>query len=435
MVEASPIWGALAFLVMLLLTALSVPIAASMGFVGLVLVILFYGDFSSLQFVAANSWGNVALYDMSVFPLFIFMGNLISKSDLGRDAFDGINRLMGRTRGGLAMVSTMTCALFGSVSGSSMSTIVAIGGVALPQMKRYGYSNMLRTGSVSTSGCIANLIPPSMAAVLFSVVTEVSLGKLFIAGIIPGLILTFLILGTIYIWALVRPEDAPRSNETFTLKEKLEGLKAPLPILMIFLFLMVGIYQGLFSPAEGAGMGVFFTIVMMVVLGKFTWGRFYDALRDTIKMTSMIFAILMAAVMFSSTIALSQLPQFIADWSLETVESPLAILYLVILIFIIAGCILENFGMVMMLVPLFYPVITQAGFDGIFFGVIIIMMMEMSMLTPPIGNNIYVTSYVDGEATYMDVTIGTIPFYVAVMGLTVLIIHFPMIAMWLPSTM
>ena len=182
-------------------------------------------------------------------------------------------------------------------------------------------------------------------------------------------------------------------------------------------------------------MGVFFTIVMMVVLGKFTWGRFYDALRDTIKMTSMIFAILMAAVMFSSTIALSQLPQFIADWSLETVESPLAILYLVILIFIIAGCILENFGMVMMLVPLFYPVITQAGFDGVFFGVIIIMMMEMSMLTPPIGNNIYVTSYVDGEATYMDVTIGTIPFYIAVMGLTVLIMHFPMIAMWLPSTM
>ena len=185
---------------------------------------------------------------------------------------------------------------------------------------------MLRTGSVSTSGCIANLIPPSMAAVLFSVVTEVSLGKLFIAGIIPGLILTFLILGTIYIWALVRPEDAPRSNETFTLKEKLKGLKAPLPILMIFLFLMVGIYQGFFSPAEGAGMGVFFTIVMMVVLGKFTWRRFFDALRDTIKTTSMLFAILMAAVMFSSTIALSQLPQFIADWSLETVESPLAIL-------------------------------------------------------------------------------------------------------------
>ena len=249
------------------------------------------------------------------------------------------------------------------------------------------------------------------------------------------MILTILILGTIYVWAIVRPEDAPRSTETFTLKEKLEGLKAPLPILMIFVFLIGGIYQGFFSPAEGAGMGVFFTLVMMVGLGRFTWQRFFDALRDTIKMSTMTFTILMAAVMFSSTIALSQLPQFIADWSLENVESPIAILYMVILIFLVAGCILENFGMVMMLVPLFFPVATQAGFDGVFFGVIIVMMMEMSMLTPPIGNNIYVTAYVDGEATALDVTIGTIPFYVAVLGLTALIIHFPMIAMWLPSTM
>ena len=179
MVEATPFWGGLAILALLLLSALSVPIAASMGIVGLGLVDLFYGDFTGLQFIATSAWGNVAKYSLSMFPLFILMGSLIARSGLGADAFDGMNRLMGRTRGGLAMVSTTTCALFGCVSGSSSSTIVAIGSVAIPEMKKYGYSAGLRTGSVAVNGCIANLIPPSLAAVLYAVVT---LG----CGCVPG---------------------------------------------------------------------------------------------------------------------------------------------------------------------------------------------------------------------------------------------------------
>ena len=435
MVEASPIWGGLAVLALLILSALSVPIAASMGIVGLAMVFLFYGDFTSLQFVATSAWGNVAKYSLSMFPLFIFMGNLIAKSELGADAFEGLNRLMGRTRGGLAMVSTTTCALFGCVSGSSSSTIVAVGGVAIPEMKKYGYATGLRVGSVAVNGCIANLIPPSMAAILYCIVTEASIGRLFVAGVIPGVILTAMILGVIYIWVLLKPEAAPRSTETFTLREKLAGLKTPLPILGIFVFMIGGIYRGFFSPAEAAGMGVFFTLVMMVAMGKFTWKRFFEALRDTVRVFTFAFVILMAAIMFASTIALSQLPQFIADHALSMVESPVAILYMVIIIFLVAGCFLENFGMVLMLVPLFYPVVIQAGYDPIYFGVIMVMVMEMGLITPPLATNIYITQMVDGEATAVDVILGTLPFYVTVLALTVLIVHFPMIAMWLPDTM
>jgi len=258
MVEATPFWGAIGLGALLVLSLLSVPIAASMGIVGLGMVILFYGDFTSLQFIATSAWGNVAKYSLSMFPLFILMGNLISKSGLGADAFDGLNKLLGRTRGGLAMVSTMTCALFGCVSGSSSSTIVAIGGVAIPEMQRYGYSAPLRTGSVAVNGCIANLIPPSLAAILYCVVTETSIAKLFMAGLIPGVILTVMIMTVIYVWATVRPEDAPRSTETYSWKERLAGLKTPVPILAIFAFMIAGIYNGFFSPAEAAGMGVFF---------------------------------------------------------------------------------------------------------------------------------------------------------------------------------
>ena len=199
--------------------------------------------------------------------------------------------------------------------------------------------------------------------------------------------------------------------------------------------MIAGIYNGLFSPAEAAGMGVLFTIIMMVVMGKFTWRKFFDALTETVKFFTFMFVALMAAIMFASTIAISQLHQFIADYALTMVESPVAILYMVILIFIIAGFFLENFGMVLMLVPLFFPVITQAGYDPVYFGVIMVMMMEVGLLTPPAAPNIYVAQYVDGEASVMQVINGTLPFYITVLGLTVLLVHFPMIAMWLPGTM
>ena len=435
MVEATPFWGAIGLSCLLVLSLLSVPIAASMGIVGLGMVLLFYGDFTALQFIATSAWGNTAKYSMSMFPLFILMGNLIAKSGLGEDAFDGLNKLLGRTRGGLAMVSTPTCALFGTVSGSSSSTIIAIGGTAIPEMRRHGYSAPLRCGSVAVNGCIANLIPPSLAAVLYCVVTETSIAKLFIAGLIPGLVLTVMILAVIYIWATVRPEDAPRSTETYPLKERLAGLRTPLPMLCIFAFMIVGIYNGFFSPAEAAGMGVLATIVMMVVLGKFTWRKFFDAVSESVKLFTFMFVALMAAVMFASTIALSQLPQFIADWALATVDSPLAILYMIIVIFIIAGCILENFGMVMMLVPLFYPVIAQARFYGVFFWVIMVIMMKMSMLTPPIGINVFVLHGIARDIPLKTIFRGIGPFLVAdLVRLTILVI-FVDLALWLPRLM
>ena len=435
MVEATPFWGFLAVLVLLTLSVLSVPIAASMGIVGVLMFILFYGDIASLYLAGLTAWGSAAKYSFSMFPLFVFMGALISNSGLGADAFEGFYKLMGRMRGGLAMVSTMTCSLFGCVTGSSASTIVAIGGTAIPEMKRYGYAKGLRVGSVAVNGCLANLIPPSLAAVMYCLISETSVARVFIAGLIPGLILTGLLLAVIYIWVLLKPEAAPQPTETFTLREKIWALKTPLPILAIFAFMIVGIYRGFFSPTEAAGMGVLFTILTMVLMGKFTWRRFFDALRDTVTTFTFAFVILIGAMLFAHTIALSRLPWFIAEHLLGVFDSPIGMIYLVLLVFLIAGCILDSWGMLVLLVPLFLPAVEQAGYDKIWFGVMVVMMIEMGLLTPPVASNIYITQLVDGEVTAMEVIRGTLPFYVTVLGLTILLLHFPMIALWLPSTM
>ena len=435
MVTASPLWGGLGVLVLIILSLMSVPLAASMGIVGLTLFVLFYGDMASIYMAGLTAWGSAAKYDFSMFPLFLLMGNLIAKSGVGADAFAGFYKLMGRLRGGLAMVSTMTCALFGCVTGSSASTIVAIGGVAIPEMKKYGYNKELRVGSVAVNGCLANLIPPSLAAVMYCIVSETSVAQVFIAGLIPGLILTVLFMTVIYVWVLLKPEAAPQPTETFTLKEKIAALKTPLPILAIFAVMIVGIYRGFFSPSEAAGMGVIFTLLMIILLGKFTWRRFYDACRDTVVTFTFVFVILMGAILFANTIAVSQLPQFIADNVLGAVDSPLAMMYLVILVFLISGCVLDPWGMLVLLVPLFLPSVEQAGFDLIWFGVMVVMMIEMGLLTPPVAANIYITQSVDGEVTAVDVMRGTLPFYVTVLGLTVLLLHFPLLALWLPGTM
>ena len=435
MVEATPFWGLLAVLVLLTLTVLSVPIAASMGIVGTLMFILFYGDIASIYLAGLTAWGSAAKYSFSMFPLFVFMGALISKSGLGADAFEGFYKLMGRLRGGLAMVSTMTCSLFGCVTGSSASTIVAIGGTAIPEMKKYGYDKGLRVGSIAVNGCLANLIPPSLAAVMYCLISETSVARVFIAGLIPGLILTVLLLAVIYIWVLLKPEAAPQPTETFTLREKIGALKTPLPILAIFAFMIVGIYRGFFSPTEAAGMGVVFTVLTMVLMGKFTWRRFFDALRDTVTTFTFAFVILIGAMLFAHTIAISRLPWFIAEHLFGVFDSPIGMIYLVLVVFLIAGCILDSWGMLVLLVPLFLPAVEQAGYDKVWFGVMVVMMIEMGLLTPPVASNIYITQLVDGEVTAMDVIRGTLPFYVTVLGLTVLLLHFPMIALWLPSTM
>ena len=406
-----------------------------MGIVGLLMFILFYGDIASIYLAGLTAWGSAAKYSFSMFPLFVFMGSLISKSGLGADAFEGFYKLMGRLRGGLAMVSTMTCSLFGCVTGSSASTIVAIGGTAIPEMKKYGYDKGLRVGSVAVNGCLANLIPPSLAAVMYCLISETSVARVFIAGLIPGLILTVLLLAVIYIWVLLKPEAAPQPTETFTLKEKLAALKTPLPLLAIFAFMMVGIYRGFFSPTEAAGMGVMFTLLTMVLLGKFTWRRFFDALGDTVTTFTFAFVILIGAMLFAHTIAISRLPWFIAENLLGVFDSPVGMIYLVLVVFLIAGCILDSWGMLVLLVPLFLPAVEQAGYDKVWFGVMVVMMIEMGLLTPPVAGNIYITQLVDGEVTAMEVIRGTLPFYVTVLGLTVLLLHFPMIALWLPSTM
>ena len=395
MVEATPLWGFLAVLVLLTLTVLSVPIAASMGIVGVLMFILFYGDIASIYLAGLTAWGSAAKYSFSMFPLFVFMGSLISKSGLGADAFEGFYKLMGRLRGGLAMVSTMTCSLFGCVTGSSASTIVAIGGTAIPEMKKYGYDKGLRVGSIAVNGCLANLIPPSLAAVMYCLISETSVARVFIAGLIPGLILTVLLLAVIYIWVLLKPEAAPQPTETFTLREKIWALKTPLPILAIFAFMIVGIYRGFFSPTEAAGMGVVFTVLTMVMMGKFTWRRFFDALRDTVTTFTFAFVILIGAMLFAHTIAISRLPWFIAEHLFGVFDSPIGMIYLVLVVF--SHCRMHS-GQLGYAGPAGTPVLacrrTGGGMDKVWFGVMVVMMIEMGLLTPPVAGNIYITQLV-----------------------------------------
>jgi tripartite ATP-independent transporter DctM subunit len=422
-----------------MLTALCVSgvhIAISMATVGLVFTLLFYGNLESvITLVGLTVWSNMAHYSMSMIPLFVFMGELIRVSDLGKESYDCIYKWLSKLKGGLAITTVWTCAVFGSITGSTAGAIAAVGGIAVPEMKRHGYSKELRTGSIASSGSLAHLIPPSIAAMFFGVMTSASVGKLFIAGIVPGIILSILFSVAVYIMVSLKPRIAPLTGESYSFREKVVSLKKPMPLVVMFLVMFGGIYMGVFSPTEAAAMGCCLTMVMVVVMKRLTWQRFRDAMAETLRITAFIMLLISGAMLFSQSIALTGLPPFLGKMMTNLGPNPLLVIFAIVCVVVILGMFLDMFGLMVLTVPLFSPIVIQLGFDIIWYGVFTVVLLEIALITPPVAAHIYIAQSLDDEATTMDVARGILPFLACEVILIVLLIFFPWIALWLPAQM
>lgn len=435
MIDATPFWGVVGVVVLVISAIMSVPIAAALGAIGVFMLILFYGDMKAVMMTASSAWFTSASYTLSLLPLFIWMGEIASSCGIGDDAFDCFHKWLSKIRGALAVVCTVSCAFFGAVTGSTSGTIATIGGIALPIMKRLGYHVQLRTGVIAVAGVLANLIPPSVVAIIYCSLTDQSIGKVFMAGLIPGFILTMLLSFTVMILVRVRRELAPDIQETYTLKEKLASSKGPIPIIIIFIFLFWGIYAGIFSPTEAGALGVAGTMVVCMILRRLTFKKFKKSLMNAIRTSAFIMILMMGGVLFSKAVVITNLPNVIAEFVLGLSFSKYILIAMIMFVFLLFGCVLDSLGLSVLLIPLWYPTIVGMGYSPIWYGTFCVVLVEIGLITPPVAANLYITQTADGDATTLDVIKGTLPFYVACLTFMVLLVLFPSLATWLPSKM
>jgi len=403
---------------------------AIVGFVGLIFLINLktaLGAMGTIPFNTINS------YNFAVLPLFMFMGEIVSKAGIGDDAYKMANAWLGQLKGGLAMATVVACGLFACICGSSAATAVTMGKMSIPEMEKMGYNRAMAIGSCAAGGTLGVLIPPSVALVLLGLLTEVSIGKLFIAGIIPGLIEILAYLATIYIVCMIKPEWAPGKLPT-TWETKFTSLGTTWPIIVLFLFVIGGIYGGVFSPTEAGSMGAFGAIVIGLAMRRLSRNNFLASVKDATKTTAMIIALMLGAFIFTNFLTLSKIPFVTGEWVTGLGLSRVVFLIIIAIVFYIIGAFFDMFTVVIITTPLFFPMAIAMGVDPIWWCVFMVMEIEAGMASPPFGMNLFMMA----AATKTDlgtVYRGVIPFTIADLVRLGIIIAFPITVTWLPNMM
>jgi tripartite ATP-independent transporter DctM subunit len=364
--------------------------------------------------------------------MFILMGSLAFATGMSRRLYDASHNIFGRMRGGLAMATIVGCAGFAAICGSTTATAAAMGRVALPEMKRYGYDDSLAAGSVASAGSLGILIPPSTVFIVYGILTEQSIGRLFMAGVLPGIMLTALFMAVVVILCWRHPELAPAGQPT-SLKQKLMGLTGVVEMLVLFSLVMVGLFMGWFSPMQSGAVGAAGALVIGLVRRQLTWAAFKAAVVDTVKVTCEIMIIVTGAVVLSHFIAVTTIPHVLADWISGLPLPSAAIMGIIVLMYLIGGLFMDALAMVTLTIPIIYPVVTAMGYDPIWFGVIIVLVTEMGVITPPVGINVYVIKGISDGVSLETIFKGIFPFLLALIVAVALLIAFPKIATFLPS--
>jgi len=409
--------------------------------IGFVMLLVGFLGFSHLRSVekaigmlGMAVYGSVSVYDLSVIPLFLLMGQFAFYGGLSRDFYFTMYRWLGRLPGGLAIATIGGCAGFAAVCGSSVATAVTMGSVALPEMQKYKYDPKLAVGSIAAGGTLGILIPPSIAFVVYGIITSTPIGPLLLSGFLPGLLLAGLFMLLIYIMARRNPTIGP-PGPPVSLREKVASLKGGWGILSLFILVIGGIYSGVFTPTEGAAFGAFAALVLSLGKRSLSWQNFLDTLLSTGKTSAMIFAILIGASVFSYFIAVTKIPSLLADTIAGLGVHRLVILSLILFMYVILGCLMEAFSMVILTMPIIFPIIQKLGFDPIWFGVLIVIMIEMGMITPPVGLNVFVMQGVARDVPLYTIFRGAAPFVLAMVVCIIILIIFPSIALFLPGIM
>lgn len=430
-----PLVGALSFVVLLGLLAMGMNIAFAMilvAFVGFIVVSSFEGAVGYL--LATAPYSIVADYIFSVIPLFIFMGSLAAQGGLITDAYTVANKWLGRLPGGMAMGTIAGCAGFAACTGSSAASVSFMTLSTLPEMERHKYDPKLATGTIASGATLGILIPPSIPLIVYGLFAEQSVGRLFIAGIIPGIILAALFMTTIYIWVKLRPSAGPPGPVT-TWRERFSSLRSVWSMLILVAIVLGGIWGGVFTPVEAGGIGSVGALVITLARRKFTMKSFIEAAKDTIRISSMIFLIMIGAIMLNYFFALTRLPDLLATAVAGSNLSLTVILILVTVFYIIGGCLMDAFGLMMLTMPILIPIMGALGVNLIMYGILMILMIEMAAITPPIGINVFILSGMARHIPMYTIFRGIVPFFLAILVMVALLMAFPQLATFLPETM
>ena len=384
--------------------------------------------FKTIPFTQATT------YSFTVIPLFVLMGNLCYYSGMSADLFDMAHKLLGGMKGGLAAATVAACAAFSAICGSTAATAATMGVVALPEMRRHGYDDGLACGSIAAGGTLGILIPPSTGFIIYGIVSGASIGGLFAAGILPGLILALCYIAAIAIVVRLHPERAP-DRLHFTMAEKLKSLKGGLAMVILFLIAIGGIFLGWFTANEAAAVGATAALLYLIGRRRFTWKIFFDCLRDTVKTSGMIFLILIGAYVFGAFLSITQLPTILANFVNSLNVSRYVILAVIIVIYAVMGCLMDSLAMVMLTVPIFLPIMQNLGFNDIWYGVLMIMVMEMGLITPPVGMNVYIVAGVAKDVPLQKIFQGVAPMVLGMLVAVIINCAFQDIALLLPRAL
>lgn len=417
-----------------LLLALGVPLGYAMALVGFAGFALLIGPDAAVYSAGQVNFDNVMSFDLSILPLFILMGSFIARSGLAEDLFGVAEAFLGHRRGGLAMSTVAACGGFSCVCGSSMATVATMAKVALPSMRQRGYASSLASASIVSGGTLGILIPPSTTLVIYGIITETNIGKLFMAAVLPGLIAVSLLMLAVLTTVLLHPESGPRS-ERQGWRKRLFYLRRTGGVIVLFVGMMGGIYLGVFTVSEAAGIGAAGSLLFVLWRRALTWRVLKDALTDAALTTATIFVILFGALIFANFIEVTGLPGELKAWVASSHLTPIALILMITAVYFVMGMVLEILSMMLLTVPLFLPMVTAIGYDPVWFGIFVILVCELGLITPPVGLNLFVFRATARDISVAAISRGLIPFIIALLAVVGIIVSMPEVVSFLPGMM
>ena len=373
-------------------------------------------------------------YGLSVIPMFVLMGYIAGEAGLNESLYRACNAWLGHRRGGLALATIGGCGAFAAICGSSLATAATMAQIALPEMRRYKYADELATGAVAAGGTIGILIPPSVIMVIYGLLTETSISALFLAGIVPGILTVAGFMAAISIMTRINPKLGPPAART-PMRERLKALRSVWGTAALFLVVIGGLYIGVFSPTEAASVGAVGAFVLGLINRKSPRQLLATTLIDTVKTTAMIFTVLTGAILFNNFLILASVPNLVSDWIGALPLGKTAVLLVIIGMYFVLGCLLDSLAMILLTIPIVFPIVKALNYDPVWFGIIIVMVVELGLITPPIGMNVFVIKGITKDVPLETIFRGVTPFIIAQIILILILIAFPSIALWLPSTM
>jgi C4-dicarboxylate transporter DctM subunit len=422
------------FLVLFILMLLRVPVGMAMGLVGVVGYSFVVGVGPAMKLIGQTSMRTVTDYTFGVIPMFMLMGAFVTVSGVSNELFRAANSFLGHLRGGLGVATVVACGGFAAICGSSVATAATFAGVAYPEMRRYGYPKSFSTGVIAAGGTLGAMLPPSTVLAVYAIITQQDIGKLFMAGVVPGLLAVTMYVMTIGVLVRLKPDLLP-AGEHKSWKERMNGLKDVWAPLLLFAFVIGGLYGGLFTPTEAGGMGAGGAFLLGVARGKLSRAQIREALLQATRTSAAVFTVLIGALLFGYFLTVTQTPQHLTELLTGLGLGKYGVLALIMAMYLVLGCLMDAMAMIILTVPIIFPVITGLGFDPIWFGIIIVMTVELGLIHPPVGMNVFVIKSVVKDVSFSTIFKGVIPFVITDLIRLLILIAFPVIALYLPQHM